>query len=384
MISNVITWMPWLLTVILLVFLLYTLWQQKMTSHVNEWSAQQQQTVIDNMEERQKVLMNQLTGLQESINKNAGDHNLKIQEGFNKIDKETNKLVGDINDKMGLQFGNNLDRTNRIFNDVQQQLTSIKTIQQQLTNTSNDVAGNINQLQNLLTDKQSRGVIGEIQLITLIKNTMPSNSFSFQYTLSNSKRVDCVLFLPKPISMIAIDAKFPLDHYRSMHKENLTPAQKKQYRKQFNQDVRKHIQDITSKYIILGETAESAMMFVPAEAIFADIHAHHHDLVNFAHQSRVWMVSPTTMMAILTTAYAVLKDASTREQVSTIQKLLIDLSKDFTRFQKRADNLRKHVHLLSKDIDEIHTSSHKITQRFQKIERVELPITEELAEIASE
>src|SRR5262249_44475929 len=154
-----------------------------------------------------------------------------------------------------------------------------------------------------------------VQLSALIHNMIPEQHFSFQHLLSNHKRPDCMLFLPEPTGNIAIDAKFPLENYRHLINSSLSEAEKTQAERQFKIDIRKHIQDIADKYIIPGETADGAVMFIPAEAIFAEIHAHHSDLVEFAQRAKIWMVSPTTMMAILTTARAVLKDAATRKQV---------------------------------------------------------------------
>ncbi|TAK72534.1 MAG: DNA recombination protein RmuC, partial [Gammaproteobacteria bacterium] len=171
---------------------------------------------------------------------------------------------------------------------------------------------------------------------------------------------------------IAIDAKFPLENFRLLADSSLHQVERQQAERQFKLDVRKHIQDIADKYIIPGETADGAVMFIPAEAIFAEIHAHHVDLVETAHQAKVWMVSPTTMMAILTTARAVLKDAATRKHMHEIQKHLHLLSEDFARFQARMDNLAKHVTQVHTDVEQVHVSSKKIMQRFGQIEQVEL------------
>src|SRR6185436_2594155 len=156
---------------------------------------------------------------------------------------------------------------------------------------------------------------------------------SFQHLLSNNRLPDCMLFLPEPTGNIAIDAKFPLENFRLLMDSTLLNSERQQAIKQFKLDIRKHISDIAEKYIIPGETADGAVMFIPAEAVFAEIHGRHDDLVEFAQKSKVWMVSPTTMMAILTTARAVLKDAATRKQVLEIQKHLRMLAEDFERFQ---------------------------------------------------
>ena len=182
-----------------------------------------------------------------------------------------------------------------------------------------------------------------------------------------------MLFLPEPTGNIAIDAKFPLENYRLLIDSSLSETDRLQAERQFKIDIRKHIQDIAEKYIIPGETSDGAVMFIPAEAVFAEIHARHTDLVEFAQKEKIWLVSPTTMMAILTTARAVLKDAATRQQVHEIQKHLHILADDFDRFQLRMDNLAKHIAQANADAEQIHISSKKITQRFVQIEKAELP-----------
>ena len=227
-------------------------------------------------------------------------------------------------------------------------------------------------LQEILADKRSRGAFGEVQLSALVGNVMPDNNFKLQYTLPNGKIADCVLFLPEPTGMIVIDSKFPLENYRLMTDFDLAETERKKAKNQFKLDILKHVQAIAEKYIIPGTTSDGAVMFIPAEAVFAEIQAHHPDLVDKAHAARVWMVSPTTLWATLNTARTVLKDAATREQVHIIQEHLGVLSKDFGRFQKRMDDLAKHIKLAHEDVDKVNTSAKKITSRFEKIERVEL------------
>jgi len=180
-------------------------------------------------------------------------------------------------------------------------------------------------------------------------------------------RADCVLKLPEPTGMIAVDSKFPLESYERMFAEGadrVSPAV-------FKASVKKHIDDIAGKYIVLGETGEGAVMFIPAEAVFAEIHGNHRDLVDYAATRRVWLVSPTTLMAVLNTARVVLKDVETRKQVHIIQDQLGKLGADFGRFQSRMDDLSKHIGQAYKDVEQVHISSKKISERFQKIERAE-------------
>ena len=253
-------------------------------------------------------------------------------------------------------------------------LTRIDEAQKRIT----ELSSNVVSLQEVLADKRSRGAFGEVQLNALVRNLMPESSFSLQHTLSNGTRADCVLFLPEPTGNIVIDSKFPLESYQRMTDSTLAESDRTRAANQFRQDIRKHIADIADKYIISAETSDGAMMFIPAESVFAEIHGHYPELVEEAWRRRVWLASPTTMMAILTTARAVLKDAATREQVNVIQQHLNLLAKDFGRFQERMDRLSLHIRQAHKDVDEVNVSARKISNRFEQIEKVELDELPEL------
>ena len=231
---------------------------------------------------------------------------------------------------------------------------------------------NMVSLQELLGDKRSRGAYGEVQLESLVRNVLPVNTFSMQHTFENGSRVDCALFLPEPTGTVAVDSKFPLENYHRMFDRSLSDAEQINAKKQFKADIRKHVDDIAAKYIIPNVTSDGAVMFIPAEAVFAEIHAYHPEVITYAMNKRVWLVSPTTLMAVLNTARAVLKDVEMRKQVHIIQSELGKLSKDFSLFDKRMKSLADHIRQASKDVDEVHTSSKKITAGFAKIERVEL------------
>jgi DNA recombination protein RmuC len=260
------------------------------------------------------------------------------------------------------------DKTSSTFIDVVTRLAVIDEAQKKITELSTHVVS----LQDILVDKRARGAFGEVQLASLIANMMPANHYSLQYTLSNQKRADCILFLPDPTGNIVIDAKFPLETYQRLVATEVTSVERKSLQQQFRQDLQKHIKDIAEKYIIPNETADGAVMFIPAEAIFAEVHSNYPEVIAMAQRLNVWLVSPSTLMAVLTTARAVLKDDATRKQVHIIQKHLQALSDDFQRFERRMDKLTKHIDLAHQDVNEVNTSAKKITQRFQKIESVEL------------
>lgn len=317
--------------------------------------------------------------LQDTLHQGFQETRLQVKEALNDYSNDVGKRVDqlthttdlhlkEINQQVDKRLSQGFEKTNETFNNVIKRLVLIDAAQKKITELSTSVVS----LQEILTDKRSRGAFGEVQLSALIRNVMPEQNFSLQHTLSNGKRADCMLFLPEPTGNIAIDAKFPLENFKILIDSSFSETEKKNAETQFKIDIRKHIQDISEKYIIPGETSDGAIMFIPAEAVFAEIHAHYFDLVEIAHRAKIWIVSPTTMMAILTTARAVLKDAATRQQLHIIQKHLHLLANDFERFQKRMDNLARHIEQAHSDVNEVHTSAKKITQRFGQIEKVEL------------
>lgn len=291
-----------------------------------------------------------------------------LTERMKELTEATDNRLVHISHQVDKRLNEGLEKTNQTFKDILQRLTIIDDAQKKIT----ELSGNVVSLQEVLSDKRSRGAFGEVQLSALVRNILPEQHFSFQHTLSNKRIADCVLFLPPPTGNVVVDSKFPLENYRKMTDITLGELDRLASEKQFKQDVKKHINDIADKYLIEKETSDGAIMFIPAEAIFAEIHAHHPDVVEYAYQRRIWLTSPTTLMAILTTARSVLKDEATREQVHIIQKHLGLLAKDFDRFQNRFDQLAKHIDQAAGDVKQIHTSANKISSRFKQIERVEL------------
>ncbi len=345
----------------------------------SELKEQLQQAFANHRARFDERQMDTLKILQDTLQKGVQENRQQVKEALTDYATELGKRVDqltqttetklkEINHHVEKRLAEGFEKTNETFGDVIKRLALIDAAQKKITELSTSVVS----LQEILNDKRSRGAFGEVQLSALIYNMIPEQHFSFQHLLSNNKRPDCMLFLPEPTGNIAIDAKFPLETYQLLMDASTSDADKQQIQRQFKLDIRKHIQDIAEKYIIPGETTDGAVMFIPAEAIFAEIHAHHVDLVQFAQNAKVWLVSPTTMMAILTTARAVLKDAATRQQVHEIQKHLRVLAEDFERFQMRMDNLAKRIAQAHSDVDQIHISSKKITQRFIQIERAEI------------
>ena len=276
-----------------------------------------------------------------------------------KLDQRLDQISGRVNERLDEGFR----KTNETFVSVMSRLATIDEAQKKIET----LTGSVVSLQELLGDKRSRGAFGEVQLEALVRNVLPPAGFEMQYTLSSGARVDCVLRLPAPTGLVCVDSKFPLENYRLMIEGKAPEAQKA-----FRADVRRHVDAIASKYIVEGETSDGAVMFVPAEAVFAEIHAYHPEVVDYANARRVWIVSPTTLMAVLNTARAVLKDVETRKQIHVIKDALGRLGQDFRRFEERMRRLADHIRQAHEDAEEVQTSSRKITQQFQKIEAAEL------------
>jgi DNA recombination protein RmuC len=319
-------------------------------------------------ETRLQMLTQSLNTLTEQTDARARKSEEVVQTQIEKLIATNNERLGQIGEKVEKRLEKGFKDTTTVFGDVLKRLALIDKAQEKIA----ELSGNVVSLQEVLSDKRSRGAFGEIQLSALISNMMPANSYSLQHTFANGVRADCVLMLPDPTGTICIDSKFPLESYQRMTDLSLGDADRATAERQFKQDIKKHIKDISTKYIIPGETSDGAMMFIPAEAVFAEIHAHYRDLVEDAQRARVWLVSPTTMMAVLTTARAVLKDAATREQVHKIQEHLVALSQDFGRFQDRMNKLATHIDQANRDVLDVNKSAKKITSRFGKIEEVEL------------
>ncbi len=307
-------------------------------------------------------------GLKSAQTENLTQHREALLEKLNTTFETLNKTVESrldlISGKVTEQLGEGFKKTNDTFNKVIERLATIDEAQKKI----DGLTTNMVSLQELLGDKRSRGAFGEVQLEGLVRNLLPESAFEFQYTFPNKMRVDCVLKLPEPTGMVAVDSKFPLENYEGMFVEGAERISSAV----FKAGVKRHVDDIASKYIIPNVTSDGAVMFIPAEAVFAEIHAYHRDVVDYAQAKRVWIVSPTTLMAVLNTARAVLKDTETRRQVHIIQDELGKLSKDFILFDGRMKKLADHIRLAHEETERVHITSRKITDKFAKIERVEL------------
>lgn len=291
------------------------------------------------------------------------------------VDGRLNTLSGQVNQRLDEGFR----KTNDTFASVMARLATIDEAQKKIDGLTTNVVS----LQELLGDKRARGAFGEVQLEALVHNMLPPDAYVFQAVLPNNSRVDCLLTLPPPTGKVAVDAKFPLENYHRMFDAAAAETDRRVAQQAFRTDVKRHVDAIAGKYILPGVTSDGAVMFLPAEAVFAELHAHYPEVIAYAQQKRVWIVSPTTLMAVLNTARAVLKDVETRKQIHVIQDALGKLAKDFQRFDERMAALARHIDQAQRDVQDVQTSSRKISAHFHKIEAARLDELDELDEIAA-
>lgn len=291
----------------------------------------------------------------------------QLAEGQGVLARQMDERLDKMSQRMGQSLEQSAEKTAKTMANLQERLAVIDQAQKNITELSGQVVG----LQDILANKQARGAFGEIQMADIVTAALPPSAYSFQATMSNNRRADCLVLLPNPPGPIVVDAKFPLESYAALRDAG-DDAMRAQAERGFRADVLKHVTAIAEKYIIPGETAESALMFLPSEAVYAELHANFRDVVEKSYQKRVWIVSPTTLMATLNTVRAVLKDARMREQAGVIQKEVMELIGDVSRLQDRVDKLRTHFSQAEGDIKQIDISTGKIVRRAGRIEEVQL------------
>lgn len=284
-----------------------------------------------------------------------------------------------INDRVDERLGKGFEDTKVTFTNVIERLGRIDEAQKKIETLSTEVVS----LNDLLTDKKTRGIFGEVQLYQLLSAVLGDNKelYERQKTLSNSFIADAVVYAPDPVGMVAIDSKFPLDNYKRMVDRNLGAADRKQSEKDFKNDIKKHINDIKNKYIIPRETGDQAFMFVPAEAIFAEISAYHDDLIEYANVNKVWLVSPTTLISTLSMIQMVVKNMERDKQAGVIIEELQKLGEEFKRYADRWDKLKKSIDTVSRSAEQVHITSTKINTKFKHISEAKFDLIEEIDEI---
>ena len=299
------------------------------------------------------------------------DINQNINEDFNKLNDRIEERLRLINEKVNERLDQNFEKTNKTFNSVLERLSKIDEAQKKIELLSNDIVS----LQSVLTDKKSRGIFGEVNLKHILVNVFGENQdsiYRLQYSFDNGTIADSVLFAPEPLGLIAIDSKFPLENYQIMVDKNKSEIVRMQAEKNFKIDVKKHIDAISSKYIIPGVTADHAIMFLPAEAIFAEINAYHQDLIDYSYKKKVWITGPTTLISTLTTIQVILKNVERDKYAKVIHDELKLLDIEFGRYRERWDKLTRSIDTVSKDVKELNTTSDKISKRFDAINQVDV------------
>ncbi len=303
-----------------------------------------------------------------------GRSSSQIAEQVEKLTQRTDQRLQEISGQVDERLRQGFEKTTSTFGEVVKRLALIDEAQKRIT----ELSSNVVSLQEILADKRSRGAFGEVQLESLVRNSLPEQHVKWQHALSNGTRVDCLLRLPAPTGDMCIDAKFPLENFQAMADPQKADKDRQDASRRFKQDIRRHVSDIASKYIVPGETAVGAIMFVPAESIFAEIHAHHGDLVRHSHDLGVWICSPSTLMAVLTTARAVLRDDALRQQAGLMRKYLLELNTEFERFRERMNKLSRHIESAHEETRKVHITADKISQRFAAIEQAQ--VTDALTE----
>ena len=294
------------------------------------------------------------------MNQNFIQVNDKLEARLNKIDDRVNERINE-----------NFDKTNRTFQNVLERLSRIDEAQKKIETLSTDIVS----LQSILTDKKSRGIYGEVNLKHILVNVFGEKNdkiYRLQCPLPNGMIADCVLYAPNPLGMIAIDSKFPLENYQQMVDRNLSKTDRAIHERQFKIDVKKHIDAISSKYIIPGITSDQAIMFLPAEAIFAEINAYHTDLLEYAYKKKVWITSPTTLISTLSVIQMIIKNIERDQYTSIIHEELKKLGVEFSRYKERWDHLAKSIQMVNKDVENVYITTEKITRKFDSISQVEV------------
>ncbi len=357
----------------------------------------QQEMLKELAEQRERLLLAQ-TQARETTTKSFNDFNVEMRtlfgefsessranlqnylekvvensrKNFENLTATVEKKLDLISGKVDERLSDGFKKTNETFLKITERLIKIDEAQKKIE----ALSVNVNSLQNVLTDKKTRGIFGEVQLNQILYNIFGEKNdklFALQHSIG-SVIADAVIFLPEPHGMLAVDSKFPLESYTRMYDDTRSAPEQATARKQFKQNLKKHINDISSKYIVPGVTADVAILFLPAEAIFAEVNAYHADLVQYAISNNIWICSPTTLVGVLTTIQAVVRDIETGKQAKIIQEELTKLSKEFERYSKRWDDLSRHIRTINGDVDKIHISTKKISKNFERIHNVDLDI----------
>ncbi|MDD2469322.1 MAG: DNA recombination protein RmuC [Bacilli bacterium] len=310
-----------------------------------------------------------------NITKEVGDFKIDfsrvLTEDFNHLNERIESRLNSINEKVNMRLDENFEKTNKTFTSVLERLSKIDEAQKKIESLSSDIVS----LQSVLTDKKSRGIFGEVNLKHILSNVFGEKNdaiYEMQHSFANGFVADAVLYAPLPLGTIAIDSKFPLENYQLMVDKKISSIEREKHEKDFKNDVKKHIDAIASKYIIPTVTSDQAIMFLPAEAIFAEINAYHQDIIDYANKKRVWITSPTTLMSTLTVVQMVVKNMERDKYASIIQEELTKLGVQFNHYRDRWDKLSRSIETVSKDVASVHITTEKISKRFDSINKVDV------------
>jgi len=315
------------------------------------------------------------TNITKEIGEFKMDFSNHLRNDFDKLNFNVERKLLEINDRVNQRLDDNFDKTNKTFQNVLERLSKIDEAQKKIDSLSTEIVS----LQSVLTDKKTRGIFGEVNLNYILSSVFGENNqkiYQTQYHLSNGFIADAVLFAPSPLGTICIDSKFPLENYERMCNRDFSRDVREMAMKQFKSDVKKHIDAIHDKYIIPMETATEAILFLPAEAIFAEINAYHSDLLHYAYKKKVWITSPTTLMSTLTTIHMIIKNMERDKYAKVIQEELTKLGVEFDRYRTRWNSLSNHIETVHKDVKELNITTDKISKRFESISNAEIILKE--------
>ena len=305
--------------------------------------------------------------IEKNIPKDDENQIAELKGAVSQLSRTIEERLGNFGSSIGNSLNQQTQSTQKSLMEMHARLAVIDRAQENISSLSNQV----NDLQNILSNKQLRGAFGEVQLENIVKDALPQNAYQFQYTLMSNSRVDCIVKMPEPPGPICIDSKFPLEDYKKFA-SSTNDQEKKENLKLFHNAVQKHIKDISEKYILPGETADSAIMFLPSESIYSEINIRFPKLVNESRSKKVYMAGPDNLMLLLHTVRAILRDATMSQTAGKIQIEVNKLINDLTLLADRLNKLDKHFDLARKDLDDIKISHRKIESRGQVITSIEI------------
>ena len=364
-----------ILLIIVIILLVILIFSKKENHNNEEISNKITYQMVKELGEVKEHVAKEISNNNEKLLKDIANNNEKQINMYHNFEKSLNeslsKNIKELNEKVEGRLNEGFNKTNQTFQGILERISKIDEAQKKIQ----ELSTNIISLQDILSDKKSRGCFGEIQLHSILASIFGDKNdqvYELQKHLPNGMISDAVLYTPKPLGTICIDSKFPLENYQKMMDKNLTQPERLSFEKLFKQDCKKHIIDIKNKYIIDDVTSDQAILFLPAEAIFAEINAYHPDVVEYAQKNRVWITSPTTLMATLTTIQVILRNVERDKHAKEIQIELSKLAAEFARYRERWDKLSRSISTVNNDVNNINVTTKKITDRFESIQKVDL------------